>query len=335
MSVPAVPESCIADVLLGDSLALRQLRAMIVKVAPSDIPVLVCGPTGSGKEIVARSLHLASRRAGQFVAFNVCAISDTMFEDALFGHVRGAFTGASQTTKGYLAEARGGTLLLDEIGGLGLSSQAKLLRALETRCYRPVGGNTDLHSDFRLIAATNADLGQLVQAASFRDDLRYRLGAVVLQIPPLADRPEDIPVLVSHFLAAASPGQDRTLDRDAEQELLRYDWPGNVRELRHVIEAALVLAPAARIRAPDITNVLRTVRGDHRAAFRAGFFDRRMLAVLQEVGWRVTDAARELGVDRRTIYRRLQRLGVREPLTVEPPARRSCGPVADWDEQRR
>lgn len=309
-------ESLIAEIVLGASAPVRRLRAMIARIAAADVPVLIHGPTGSGKEVVAHAIHLASQRSGAFVAFNVCALSDTMFEDALFGHVRGAFTGANGPSTGFLGEAHRGTLFLDEIGALGLAAQAKLLRALETKCFRPIGASLDRQSDFRLVAATNADLDSLISTGAFREDLRYRLGVIVLEVPPLSARPEDIPLLADHFLHLASRRVPFELSSEANRRLEHYDWPGNVRELKQVIEAVVAVASGPRITSEDFDTLVRDKKDGKRASFEASFFDRRMLAVLDSTGWRVADAARELGVSARSVYRRLKRLGVTSPEDI-------------------
>lgn len=303
-------ERLVAEVVVGASVAIRRLRAMITRIAPAEVPILIHGPTGSGKEVVAQAIHLASQRPGAFVPFNVCALSDSLFEDALFGHVRGAFTGALTSSPGFLAEANRGTLFLDEIGSLGVAAQAKLLRALETKCFRQIGASLDRQSDFRLVAATNADLDALISKGAFREDLRYRLGVVVLEVPPLVARREDIPILASHFLGAASSCRALEFTREAQQRLERHDWPGNVRELRQVIEAVVALAQGSAITATDLDEILRNRRKDARASFETSFFDRRMLLVLESTGWRVAAAARELGVSPRSVYRRLKRLRI-------------------------
>src|SRR5512146_522674 len=182
--------------LIGDSKPMQRLRALIARVAPTKVPVLIEGETGTGKELVAASLHKQSRRDGAFVAFNVCALSDSMFEDALFGHAKGAFTGAVGESLGFLREANGGTAFLDEISGLPLAQQAKLLRALETGVVRPIGSARDAITDFRLIAATNERVDDLVDQGRFRPDLAHRLRGLVLTLPTLAERVDDIPALV-------------------------------------------------------------------------------------------------------------------------------------------
>jgi DNA-binding NtrC family response regulator len=199
----------IADLLVGESAVMVRLRDLVLRLAPARLPVLVQGPTGAGKELVAQALHRASGRKGRCVAFNACAIPDAMFEDALFGHVRGAFSGASHDHTGYLGEANGGTVFMDEIGSLGIDAQAKLLRAVETRVFRPVGARRDQESDFRLVTATNVRLGDLVGTGRFRPDLAHRISAAVITVPALAEHPEDIPALAEHFAREAAAAHER------------------------------------------------------------------------------------------------------------------------------
>ncbi|HJR63809.1 MAG TPA: sigma 54-interacting transcriptional regulator, partial [Gemmatimonadaceae bacterium] len=226
---------------------MARVRELVRQIAPTELSVLIEGPTGAGKELVAQAMHAASRRSGRLVAFNVCAIAETMFEDALFGHVRGAFTGATSDAAGYLVEADKGTVFLDEISGLAMGMQAKLLRVLETREFRPVGARLDRRSDFRVVAATNEPLATLLAERRIRADLAYRLGGVVIQVPSLRERPEDVPVLACRFMerARASCGIAVRLSGEALHALQQYDWPGNVRELKNVVERAAVLAEGA------------------------------------------------------------------------------------------
>ena len=266
-----MPEQ-IAELLVGDSEVMIELRRLILQFAPTRIPMLLVGPTGAGKELVASALHLASGRRGAFVAFNVCALPDSMFEDALFGHVRGAFTGASNDSPGYLREADRGTVLLDEIGGLAVSAQMKLLRAIETGVFRPVGAARDQRSDFRLISATNEDLSERSSAGGFRMDLLHRLGGFVLRVPPLSTRPSDIPLLMRHF-ARSNRGGPLEFHTDAMDSLKAYWWPGNVRELKRAAERLAVLArrgrgdPADREACPRAdAGETQTAGGPHRRA---------------------------------------------------------------------
>jgi two-component system response regulator AtoC len=311
--------------LIGESPPIRRLRALIAKVAPTDLPVLVQGPTGSGKELVASAIHAASGRAGPLVAFNVCAISEQLLEATLFGHVRGAFTGAHEDVAGYLTEADRGSLFLDEIGGLPLALQPKLLRALETRRFRPVGARADRSSDFRVISATNDELDVLLARGSFRADLAYRLRVVVLDVPPLKERLEDVPLLVEHFLRGrcAADRSRRLLDPAALEVLRAHDWPGNVRELRGVIETALAIAEAPVVSAADVRDALAQGRAvatgapppPAEAAARRGL----LLTLLEEAGWDTAAAARAMGVHRATVYRWMRRAG------IAPPRSRGAG----------
>ncbi|MGH7649884.1 MAG: sigma 54-interacting transcriptional regulator [Gemmatimonadaceae bacterium] len=291
--------------------------------------VLLTGPTGAGKELVARALHVASGRRGEFVGVNVCAIAEPMFEDTLFGHVRGAFTGAVRDKRGHLAEADGGTLFLDEIGDLSLPNQVKLLRAVDLGRFRPVGAHRDHQSQFRTLAATNADIGALLRGGRFREDLYYRLRAAVLRVPALAERADDIPELVHHFGRAACLTGHLDVTPEALAMLQVHHWPGNVRELRHVVECALGLADEpGRLTAYDVGAAL----DDHRASseslhrepsdidtdFRsyagdAAALRRQLTAVLRDERGNIGEAARRFEVSQGTIYRWLRTLGLPTP----------------------
>lgn len=309
-----------STLLIGDSLPMRQLRALIARVATSNLPVLIQGETGSGKELVARALHQQSGRSGPLVALNVCALPDSMFEASMFGHVRGAFTGALRDSTGYLTEAHRGTLFLDEISGLSLSNQVKLLRAIETREFRPVGARADQRSDFRLVAASNEEMGQLVERGAFRRDLAHRLGGIRVMVPPLRDRLEDVPILAAHFAAHAQNGraEDAVIASDALRTLQTHFWPGNVRELRHVVEASIALSNGAVTQEDVAVLIQPTVLGS--AQRRLAHQGKNLLEQLDRCAWDVNEVASELGVHRATVYRRLKRLGVSEPGTREAPA---------------
>jgi DNA-binding NtrC family response regulator len=309
------------SILVGRSKVIRRLRQTIATVAPARVPVLIEGATGTGKELVASLLHQLSRRRGAFVAFNVCAVAETMFEDALFGHMRGAFTGAAGDMPGFLREAHGGTIFLDEISGLPLPLQAKLLRAVETGVFRPVGGARDTVSDFRLVAATNEQLEALVAGGRFRADLAHRLSGIVIALPTLAERLEDLPVLVEHF-ARGTP-----VTADACRALQERAWPGNVRELKQIVDAALVFATGAldaeaiaaalahRPRAVRATAAIEAPTDEHLSAER-----RRLLQLLDRAAWDTERAAEGMGVHRSTLYRRLKRLGIPLPVVRRPLA---------------
>jgi DNA-binding NtrC family response regulator len=297
-----------SDLLIGESPIMRRLRALVARVAASTLPLLIEGETGSGKELVARALHEWSGRPGRLVALNVCAVSDSMFEAAMFGHVRGAFTGALRDSAGYLTEAHRGTLFLDEVSGLSLGSQTKLLRAIETKEFRPVGGTGDQRSDFRLVAASNETVATLVQRGSFRRDLSHRLGGLCLTVPPLRDHTEDIPLLVRHFTttAAAERKVDVVIGGGVIRLLQAYCWPGNVRQLRHVIEASLTLSPGF-VTLHDVAALIQP-NEDGAAGHRRAAKTDELLAVLERCAWDFDQVASELGVHRATVYRRLRRL---------------------------
>jgi DNA-binding NtrC family response regulator len=298
------------EILLGNSTSMQKVRALIERVAPTELSVLIAGPTGSGKELVARAIHLASGRTGKLVSFNVCAIAETMFEDALFGHVRGAFTGAMNSAPGFLREAHGGTAFFDEIGGMNANVQAKLLRAIETQEFRPVGASADVRSDFRLIAAANEDIWNLEQAGRFRADLAHRLSAFVIRVPPLRDHAEDIPLLADAFLRELLGESEVSIGKEALHLLTRYEWLGNVRELRHVVRSAVILGGTGKLRPEDIRETLSWRARSTPSLPERSLADRRLMEVLEECGWDTDVAARQLSVHRTTIYRRMKRVGV-------------------------
>ena len=229
--------------MVGNSPTMQQLRHLVAEVGNSDVTVLIMGESGSGKELVAQAIHAASpRRSGSFVTVDCCTLQESLFESELFGHERGAFTGADRKKAGLIEAAAGGTLFLDEIGETSAAIQAKLLRVLETGRFRRVGANSDLSADVRIVAATNRDLRQRASEGHFRDDLYYRLSTFIIDVPPLRVRRSDIAPLVTHFLAQRRHGLEPvTFSAAAIDRLMDYDWPGNVRELRNVIERALIL----------------------------------------------------------------------------------------------
>jgi two-component system response regulator AtoC len=302
--------------LIGESLAMCRLRSLIERIAPTHLPVLIEGPTGSGKELVAHATHVVSGRKGAFVPFNVCAIPDTMFEDALFGHVRGAFTGAVYDSPGFLTQANDGTAFFDEVSGLPPAAQAKLLRAIETREFRPVGSRRDVRSNFRLVAATNVCLERLQQQSLFREDLRHRFGKIVLTVPALTERREDIARLATHFLATSGLARTTDISARALARLHDYDWPGNVRELKAVVESAAILAPNGRIETEDIAPMLTAEAA--RRPVQLEFEIRRTIDVLREVRGDVTAAAQSLGVNKTTVYRRLRRARIGIDVLTAP-----------------
>jgi len=299
--------------LVGSSSPMRELRALIARVAPLRIPVLIEGATGTGKELAAALLHRDSGRTGNFVAFNVCALGESMFEDALFGHVKGAYTGAVGESLGFLREANGGTVFFDEISGLALSLQAKLLRAIESGVFRPIGAARDAMSEFRTVAATNEQLRDLVGEGRFRDDLMHRLSGITVRMPTLAERVDDIPELVRHFVSRVA-GYDMPVAPPAIVTFQETPWPGNVRELRQVVEASVAFAHRELdIAAVELALAHRSSRvGASRVV--VGHAERReLITLLEHTSGDTGRAAEILGVHRATVYRRMKRHGIDVP----------------------
>jgi serine/threonine-protein kinase PknK len=317
--------------LVGTSAAMRKLYALIDRVKDTDVPILVTGESGTGKEVVAQAVHEAGPRARKaFLGVNCGAIPENLLEGELFGHVRGAFTGADRDRKGLFREAEGGTLLLDEIGELPMKMQTGLLRTIQEKTVRPIGGGSELPVDARVIAATNRDLATMVEAGTFREDLYYRLNVIELKIPPLRERAEDIAPLIDHFLTLFSSRYKRerkSVDRDALRRLCNYDWPGNVRQLEHVLLNAWLLGEESDITADDLqipdggappsptTTGVQVKDGRTMLAARnvTEFKDterERILAALTASNWNRVQAAKMIGVPRRTFYRRLKEYGI-------------------------
>ena len=305
--------------LVGRSPGMLAVYKQIAYAADSPLPVLIRGESGTGKELVARAVHGHGRRTGRpFVAVNCGAITETLLESELFGHTRGAFTGAVADAKGLFEQAHGGTVFLDEIGETPSALQVKLLRVLEDGEVRPVGGSRAVRVEARVIAATNADLERAVAEGAFREDLFYRLNVVVIRLPPLRDRRDDIPLLAARALEAACTRNRRrvTIAPAALQVLTAYRWPGNVRELEHTIESLVLFSRGSTIDVDDLPAHLRRTPPDR----SQGLFEdlptlqhlerRYLLHVLDRVGRNRTRAAEVLGIDRRTLYRMAERHGI-------------------------
>ena len=323
----------LAGRLHGTSAAARELEATVGKVAPTDATVLILGENGSGKEIVARAIHAASgRRLRPLVTVNCAALPETLFESELFGHARGAFTGAVEARRGRFQSADGGTLFLDEIGEVPPALQPKLLRALETGEVERVGGRGPEKIDVRLLAATNRDLEAEVRAGRFREDLYYRLLVVPVLVPPLRDRLEDVPALAVHFIETAcrrNHVRPKRLAAEAIDRLQRHDWPGNVRELRNAMERVAILASGETIESAALDFLVSPAGSIARAAKpapeakpseAAGLateMERHertvILEALERHHWRMTRAAQELGLERSHLYKRLKALGIAKP----------------------
>jgi two-component system response regulator HydG len=304
--------------IVGRSAAMRDVLDRLVRVAPTDATVLVMGESGTGKELVARAIHAASRRGDKpFIPVNCAAITETLLESELFGHARGAFTGATRARRGMFEEANGGTLFIDEVGETAPGFQAKLLRALQEGEIRRVGESTPVQVNVRVIAATNQDLRRAIAERRFREDLFYRLNVVPLRIPPLRDRREDVPLLAAHFVQRfiARTGASKALSPGAVARLVAHDWPGNVRELENVIEQAAALTPGREIGADDVH--VEAATGARPAAERCTLAEavedaerRAIEAALSRCGGDLGRVARDLAVSPTTLWRKMKRLGV-------------------------
>jgi DNA-binding NtrC family response regulator len=297
--------------IVGRSAAMERVFTMIDRVAASDVPVLVLGESGTGKELVARALHHhGPRRDATLVSVNCAGVPETLLESELYGHVRGAFTGADRTRRGVFESASGGTLFLDEVGEMPARMQGSLLRALQERVIRRVGDTRDIAVDIRVVAATHRALDRLVQTGVFREDLYYRLHVVPIEVPALRERREDIPLLCDHFLAAIAArttARRKQVTRRAMKLLCDHAWPGNVRQLEHALTNACVLAETDVLDLADFAGLSEVGRVG-RAAGGVGRRDReraRMVDALEACAWNKSKAARLLDMPRRTFYRRL------------------------------
>jgi two-component system nitrogen regulation response regulator NtrX len=307
-----------SDEMVGTSGSLDQIRAEIAKVAKSDAKVLVTGESGTGKELVARAIHKGSARArGPFEKLNCAALPKDLVESELFGYEKGAFTGATQMKRGRLEAADGGTLFLDEVGDMSLDTQAKFLRAIETGEIERLGATRTISVDTRIVAATNKDLPEEIQAGRFREDLYYRLNVVPIHLPPLRQRREDIPLLAAHFAArlAAEHGRPRRdFTKEAMEQLSAYAWPGNIRELRNLVERILIMTDGETIGAEEVEDALPAGAqegppSEIKVAREKAERDT-ILTTLRQCQWNVTEASRRLGMDRGYLHRKIKRYGL-------------------------
>jgi DNA-binding NtrC family response regulator len=310
--------------IVGESAAMKRVYELLSRVAPSDTSVLVTGESGTGKELVARAIHVESRRSrGPFVAINCAAVPESLLEAELFGYERGAFTDAKASKPGLFAEANGGTLFLDEVGELPVALQSKLLRALQERVVRPLGGKREVALDFRLVTATNRDLETAVEEKRFREDLYFRINVVEVGLPPLRARGEDVVLLANYFLRALgekSQSIPKEVSPEARAKLVAYSWPGNVRELENVMERALALGVGARVEVEDLPDKIVDPKKPRVAAFDDTELvtleeveKRHIFRVLEAVGGNRSLAAKTLGLDRTTLWRKLDRLKMTPP----------------------
>ncbi len=307
--------------LIGKTTAIIKLVESIRRVGSSELPVLIEGETGCGKELVSRGIHESSRRKNRpFVVVNCGAISPDLIESELFGHEKGAFTGATALRRGAFEAAHGGTLFLDEIGELPLPLQPKLLRALEQKEIKRVGGNDSIRVDVRILAATNRTLRVEVSRKTFRDDLYFRISTITLHVPPLRERREDIFPLALHFLSEACIGSDRPapdLSVSAAQFLGTYDWPGNVRELRNAIQRAVVMSAGDRLQAEDFGFLIAGKESPSESAHEQSLSrweqseKSNIMAELARQNWNKTRTARELGIAKSTLFEKLRKYGIR------------------------
>lgn len=312
--------------MIGSSPAMLKLLQTVARVAPSEATVLISGESGTGKELIAAAIHFNSpRKDGPFVKMNCAALTETLLESELFGHEKGAFTGAHRLKEGKFRQAHAGSLFLDEVGEMPLSMQAKLLRVLQERELVRVGGEQVLKVDVRVIAATNRDMSEAVRNGRFREDLYYRLNVVGLEVPPLRERSEDIPLLAQHFLKHFSEKNRKMLKGltpQAMDRLLRHPWPGNVRELMNVIERAVVLARSEYLDAEDLL-LENAPAGTEESAGAVDPIERgpadipleevermTILKTLESAGGNKSEAARRLGITRRTLHQKLKKYGV-------------------------
>jgi DNA-binding NtrC family response regulator len=322
--------------LIGKSDSMRRIFELVAQVAKSRATILVQGESGTGKELISNAIHTNSPRASEpFVAVNTGSIPIDLLESRLFGHIRGAFTGATQTQKGCFDRANGGTLFLDEVGTLGLETQAKLLRVIQEREFMPLGSTETIHVDVRIVAATNVDLQELVARGEFREDLYYRLNVIQIKLPPLRERHEDIPLLIEHFFTKYCRENKCFLDEhgrsqlrfasDAMHLLMDHKWPGNVRELENVVERAVVLATGPEVPLQMLpesllsSNGIRRIRipTDVKPAAGASLpeiveeFERRLITTeLEKAGWNQTECAKRLRVALSTLNQKIQRLNI-------------------------
>ncbi len=305
-----------AEEFVFKSSVMKEILNMVKKIAPTDSTILITGESGTGKEMVANLIYrYSNRQDSPFVALNCATLSENLIESELFGYEKGAFTNAFQTKYGIVEVADKGTLLLDEIGDMPLSLQAKLLRFLDSGEFRRVGGNKTLRADVRVITSTNKDLHELVRRGEFRQDLYYRLNVINIKIPPLRERKEDIPELSRYFLQRYTQKLSKSIkgiDGRAMDILMRYDWPGNVRELENIIERAVILTDNDFIRSDDISipvanTEIKTSLNSIEEIERA-----HILKILEETEWNQSRASRLLGIDRKTLYLKLRRYGIKK-----------------------
>ena len=348
LAEPRPSTTAASDGLVGESAAMSELGQQIRRVARSDVPVCLLGESGSGKELVARAIHARSGRSGPFVALNCAAIPSALQDAELFGFERGAFTGAVRQQRGCIEQASGGTLFLDEVGEMSASTQALLLRTLQERAVRRIGGHSEIAVDTRVLSATHRDLEEEVRSGRFRQDLYFRLVVYPLRVPPLRERVSDVPLLVDYFLRkfGGSPSPITRVSGEAMAALMRYAWPGNVRELENLIRRALLTCDGpelglccfpAELSGQAQASCCHPARADRDEVRPLREVEHRaIVAALRATQGRVAEAAQRLQVGRATLYRRIQQLGISLPDLLHrdgeapppppKPPRRAIGP---------
>ncbi len=304
------------DNLIGESTEMKKIFSLINTVSQADTTVMIRGESGTGKELVAKAIHINSRRKYfPIVTVNCGALAESLLESELFGHEKGAFTGAHYKRKGKFEMANGGTIFLDEIGTISPKMQVELLRVIETKQFARVGGNEVIKSDFRVVAATNEPLEDLVKEGRFREDLYYRLNVFTIFIPPLRERLDDIPVLAHYFLEKFTTAMNKKISgisNEAMEVMLKYNWPGNVRELENAIERAVVVAKSDKIKVEDlpfqINNNVYSYDNDDKSL--AAIEKKHILIILRENNWNISKSAEILGIDRVTLYNKINKYGI-------------------------
>ena len=305
--------------LIGQSAAMQKLFQLIEDIAPSDTPVLIVGETGTGKELVAKAIHaLSPRRYAPFVPVNCGAFTETLLESTLFGHERGAFTGAHHMQKGRLEMANGGTLFLDEVGEISPKMQVDLLRVLEEKKFYRLGNPKPMTADFRLVSATHRDLDGEVQKRTFRQDFYYRINVITITVPPLRERNEDVELLAHHFLGRYNQELNKNLagiSKEAMDILTGYDWPGNVRELENVIERAVVIGKKRKIIPSDLPFQAMSITQKPAAGSLENVEKGHIEEMLGACGWNIARTASLLGINRTTLYKKIKKYGLKQPVS--------------------
>ncbi|MDM7919489.1 MAG: sigma-54 dependent transcriptional regulator, partial [Methanosarcina sp.] len=298
--------------IIGKSLAMQEVYEIILKAAATDNNVTIMGESGTGKELVARAIHdLSSRHEKEFVTVNCGAIPENLLESEFFGHKKGSFTGAYSDKMGYLDIADHGTLFLDELGELSLNMQIKLLRAIDGRDYMPVGSNRSKKSNFRVIAATNRNLTELIKKGEMREDFFYRIHVIPIKLPPLRERPEDIPLLVDHFLVLFTKGEKKpAIPSKVMDSMMNYSWPGNIRELQNVIRRYLSVGRWDFMKSADITQAIEAKNYNMPGETLGEIEKTTIKKVLEQNQWNRTLSAQSLGISRRALFRKIKRYGL-------------------------